>query len=595
MKIIRCRILCILLTMAMLVPAIAGVAGSVFPMADASTFFTVSEGAFFSAKGTTTEQGQAVYELAASQTTTSVASKIYDLIFRAQYRVTDFGGSYWCNSNRNGYITSVTDSVLGTVSWGWQGKGCFGYAMFASQYSRGSIGRNNIYILNQLPSGAELKNFLAAYADPGEHLHFYYGASYGEHSVVYLAGTADGFYFLSENGDSLDIRLYYASYDYFAGKLRRSGSESIRIYSTNKGKDTPSAGVVEEPINASKVSQITFNGHTYTFYTGIKSYEKAVEYAESAGGYLATITSTEEQSVVNSLLTGAKVPFAWIGLTASNGTYAWNTNEKLLYTNYYDNNTTGANGFIFTDNLLSGSLNGKWDTCADSYTIAGKTYSQESFGCIVEVGLAFPTPVIRVSEVMDDLNQYTVFDAGLNYKEAEEFCNSIGGHLVSISDAAELTVVLNLPKKNGCKFLLGATAKNGKWVWEDGTPLDSNLTLPAASANEHLVLVTDAEGQMFWSTTGANSLCGFICEINLVECMRGDVDMNGDISAADAREVLRCAVGLVSGSNLEILGDVDENLKVDSADARILLRASVGLEDLDTTNYVLINRNDSIL
>ncbi len=594
MKIIRSRILCILLAIAMLVPAIAGVATK----AQAASFFTPANGSFFEAKGTTTEQGVAVWELLAAQTQQSIADKMYDIIFRAQYRVTDFGGDYWCNSNYDGQIKSVTDSVLGTVNWGWGGTGCFSYSMFVSQYVRGSIGRNNIVTLSSIPTGNELKNFLATYADPGEHIHFYYsGSSYGEHSVIYLAATEEGFYYLSENGNSLDIRLYYASYDYFAGILRMSGSESIRIYSTNAGKDTPrDPGSIVVPFTPHMVSQISFNGHKYTFYTGADSYAKAAEHAKSMGGYLATITSAEEQAVVNSMLNKASVPFAWIGLTAKDGVTSWTTGEKLLYRNEYDGDFAGTNGFVFTDKLSSGTLNGKWDTCDTEYSIGGKTYASDSFGFIVETGAAFPTPVIKVSEVMSGLNQYTVFDAGLNYKEAQDFCQSIGGHLVTIGSADELATVLNLTKTKSSNYMLGATMQaNGQWAWIDSTPLMESLSLPAASGNEHLLITTDSSGAPFWSYTSDTALNGFICEINLSEFVVGDVDMNGKITADDAREVLRFSAGLSKNVNTEMIGNVDGDTAVTAGDARLLLRATVGLENWKSWEKIILNLNDSII
>lgn len=600
MKNIRSRILCILLAAAMLVPAIAGIANSVFPTAKASTFFTPANGSFFEAKGTTLEQGLEVYKLSAAQTQPSIAEKVYDILFRAQYCVTDFGGDLWCNSNYNSRISSVTDAVLGYVNWGWGGTGCFSYSMFVSQYTRGGIGRNNIQPLPSIPTGAELKNFLAAYADPGEHIHFYYsGSSYGEHSVIYLAGTEEGFYYLSENGNSLDIRLYYSSYDYFASILRMSGGESIRIYSTNTGKDTPTdPGSIVIPFTPAKVAQIMFNGHNYTFFTGADSYEKAAAYAADMGGYLATVTSAEEQAVVNSLMSKASVPFAWIGLTAKDGVYAWVTGEKLLYRNDYDNNTTGSNGFIFTDKLSSGTLNGKWDTCSTEYTIAGTTYGSDSFGFIVEIGTAFPTPIIKISEVMSGLNQYTVFDAGLNYKEAQEFCESIGGHLVTIGSADELATVLKLTKSTSTEYLLGATMQsNSTWAWSDGTAMRSDIaqTLPAASNGEHLVIVTDAENNPYWSIASDTELTGFICEINLSEFYLGDVDMDGSITTADAREVLRYCVGLSNNINIGILGNVDGDVTVNTTDARLLLRAAVDLEDWKKWEKVIINLNDSLI
>ena len=65
---------------------------------------------------------------------------------------------------------------------------------------------------------------------------------------------------------------------------------------------------------------------------------------------------------------------------------------------------------------------------------------------------------------------------------------------------------------------------------------------------------------------------------------RGDVDMNGEITAGDARLALRCAVGLETyeaGSPAYLACDVDGTPGVTAADARLILRAAVGLEDLN--------------
>lgn len=61
----------------------------------------------------------------------------------------------------------------------------------------------------------------------------------------------------------------------------------------------------------------------------------------------------------------------------------------------------------------------------------------------------------------------------------------------------------------------------------------------------------------------------------------GDVDMNGEVKAADARLALRASVGLETLSEVQKkAADVDKNGEVKAADARLILRASVGLETL---------------
>ncbi len=66
----------------------------------------------------------------------------------------------------------------------------------------------------------------------------------------------------------------------------------------------------------------------------------------------------------------------------------------------------------------------------------------------------------------------------------------------------------------------------------------------------------------------------------------GDVDGNGDITAADARLALRASVGLETLSDTaKLAANADLTGDITAADARLILRASVGLESLHTHSY----------
>ena len=65
--------------------------------------------------------------------------------------------------------------------------------------------------------------------------------------------------------------------------------------------------------------------------------------------------------------------------------------------------------------------------------------------------------------------------------------------------------------------------------------------------------------------------------------LNGDVDGDGQISAADARLALRMSVGLENyskDSTAFIAADIDKNGEINASDARSILRASVGIEKL---------------
>ena len=80
----------------------------------------------------------------------------------------------------------------------------------------------------------------------------------------------------------------------------------------------------------------------------------------------------------------------------------------------------------------------------------------------------------------------------------------------------------------------------------------------------------------------------------------GDVDNDGQVSASDARLVLRAAVGLEMLTNDQFVSaDTDFDDKISASDARMILRASVGLEVLsnnpDEKNDDIISVSESFL
>lgn len=73
---------------------------------------------------------------------------------------------------------------------------------------------------------------------------------------------------------------------------------------------------------------------------------------------------------------------------------------------------------------------------------------------------------------------------------------------------------------------------------------------------------------------------------------KGDVDDNGKVTTADARYVLRAAIGFIhyTGNPLRA-ADVNRDGKVTTADARLILRDAIGLESLlDFRDIVKINK-----
>ncbi len=123
---------------------------------------------------------------------------------------------------------------------------------------------------------------------------------------------------------------------------------------------------------------LEWNGHYYTVFSEEKNWFQADEYALSLGGYLATITSEEENNwlvgAYSSILETNKV--FWLGgyqdkndpnYSEPLGGWKWITNESWSYTNWQsyperepNNNAPGGeHHLVFNDRAVYGT--GRWN------------------------------------------------------------------------------------------------------------------------------------------------------------------------------------------------------------------------------------------
>ncbi|MCD8107933.1 MAG: tetratricopeptide repeat protein [Oscillospiraceae bacterium] len=90
-----------------------------------------------------------------------------------------------------------------------------------------------------------------------------------------------------------------------------------------------------------------YNGHYYYVYDveSVTSWEEAKTYCESLNGYLATITSEEENSFLFNYIVLCGYNSAYIGLTdeEEEGTWVWTNGESVTYTNWHSNEPNSEN------------------------------------------------------------------------------------------------------------------------------------------------------------------------------------------------------------------------------------------------------------
>ncbi len=79
-------------------------------------------------------------------------------------------------------------------------------------------------------------------------------------------------------------------------------------------------------------------------------------------------------------------------------------------------------------------------------------------------------------------------------------------------------------------------------------------------------------------------------------CVVGDINCNGDVTAADARLALRCAAKIEIFDDVKICAaDIDRNGVVNAADARKILRVSAKLEEFDKPEITISEGNTFVI
>lgn len=174
----------------------------------------------------------------------AVRGYIEYFLFGSQYAA--IGGSRWPYTNRQGYWSgkTVTDGVYTkTVS----ATGCMSYSKFVTLVVYGVPGSAKLLpeSAGQITAGG-LKGFLQAYAQAGEHLRID-----SRHSVTYISGTEDGFYYMDYTGDhDPHIGLRYTTYSNFAAYCNGI-SKKVWLYDSEPAVNSGKSPEPEETLRSS--------------------------------------------------------------------------------------------------------------------------------------------------------------------------------------------------------------------------------------------------------------------------------------------------------------------------------------------------------
>lgn len=325
--------------------------------------------------------------------------------------------------------------------------------------------------------------------------------------------------------------------------LPRQGTYNIRVVATSCSYNTSavpaytSSETKQVSVRDEACSSFTDEktGNVYLLYDTYRDFNGAKQYCEALGGHLATITSSEEQEIITELCENGNNDYYWLGGTdeAVEGSWKWITGEDWDYTNWNEGEPSNSEGA--EDYLHYIKVSDNWNDTAG--------YTQIGFVCEIE------NPTIQSSlknEIRYKGNKYKLFDQALPWTEAKTYCESVGGHLVTINSSEENDVILSLISGGSqSRYWIGAANENTDgWSWVTDEDFDYTNWNTGEPSNDwgiekyaHIFVSEEKDG--LWNDASnymyINSY-GFICEFDN-ESYTINFDANGGICSTKTKTV----------------------------------------------------------
>jgi cysteine-rich repeat protein len=197
------------------------------------------------------------------------------------------------------------------------------------------------------------------------------------------------------------------------------------------------------------------NGHCYSRHDETVTWDGAETTCDARSGYLATLVSGHEADAVERALLGGRPSSTWIGMSdtgVQQAMYTWVTYEPVQWSRL-DRTQTRDGCAIDRTNPDANGPGASWTTVA----------CDETRGFVCEQA----PPVIRP----EDHHAYRALFARVSWFDARNACVRLGGHLVTIEDAAENAFVATL---TAGEFWIGAMDESDAGAADASCPSDAS-------------------------------------------------------------------------------------------------------------------------
>lgn len=267
---------------------------------------------------------------------------------------------------------------------------------------------------------------------------------------------------------------------------------------------------------AEEVSDDVFNGHRYRYYEGDITWTEARAMCQSLGGHLVTINSPEEQAFIQAKYPGTT---GWIGAYGDENGWSWVTGENWSYTNWAPNEPNNTNGDEWFGHIWNGM---QWNDAADNDPRNDQRGYYCEFDTLYDTGIGVPSPSENENTTVFNGHTYAYYDTACSWEQANEYCRSMGGHLVTITSAEEQAKVEQIITPGTMQgYWLGSkrTASGGDFAWITGEPFEYTKWHGGQpdyylGNEDYLMIYRNSNGWNDLDNLSDNitGKCGYICE-----------------------------------------------------------------------------------
>lgn len=305
-----------------------------------------------------------------------------------------------------------------------------------------------------------------------------------------------------------------------------AGDYYADVCSVDENKNYTGAGKIDFTVkeistDLQPTGTAVFGNKIFAVFENTVNYDYAKAVCEKMGGHLASIHNKDEQDAIYNLISGKNAAF-WLGGSDSEaeGVWKWEDGTPWDYDKWAEGEPNNDTTYLWCENFLEiSSYTGLWNDVPYRYNF---NYGFIAEFYIDEIAYSQSNSEIRTEYDSDlkyyiPVSKYILFNKAVPWEVAEAYCESLGGHLATITSSSENSTVLSIIE-NGT-YLLGGTDKynegSWKWVndesftysnWKSGEPNDY------AQGEDYASISSNG-----WNDRPNVESVGFICEIDIAD------------------------------------------------------------------------------